>query len=401
MKAKQLQKKTTQTIYSKDSRKKGSDDLKEIIRACREASLPLVAGVALALVMANAAPHTYHSIIETPLLVEGMSLHWIVNDVFMAFFFAIAAVEIVHSLRPGGPLNPPKKAVTPLMATAGGVIGPIIVFFILNALIGSPEYSSGWGVTTATDIALSWLVAKIIFGNDHPAIKFLLLLAVVDDAIGLVIIAVFYPSPDTPFVPGWMLLIPLAMLIAYIFRDHKVESLFPYIFICGTISWLGMHNAGLHAALAMVFIVPFMPVESALHDFERKVAPIVDFGMFFFGFTAAGVVVSNISSLSLIIMLSLIIGKSIGIFSMSVLAVKLKFPLPEGMDLKDAAIIGIIGGIGLTVALFVCESAYVDPGLIAAAKMGALGSLLASTLALAADCIRKLKKTKELKGNKL
>ena len=365
--------------------------MKELVRACRDASLPLIAGVALSLVMANAAPGAYHKIIDTPIIGDHISLHWLVNDVFMAFFFAIAAVEIVHSLRKNGPLNPPKKAVTPLMATVGGVAGPIIVFFILNALLGSPEYSSGWGVTTATDIALSWLVAKMIFGHDHPAIKFLLLLAVVDDAIGLVIIAVFYPSPDAPFAPVWLLLIPVAMLIAYGFKRLKVKSFLPYILVCGTISWFGMHTAGLHAALAMVFIIPFMPVKSALHNFERKVAPVVDFGLFFFGFTAAGVEVSNISTLSLIIMLSLIIGKALGIFSMTALAVKLKYPLPEGMNLRDAAIIGIIGGIGLTVALFVCESAFVDPGLIAAAKMGALGSLLAALIALAVARIRKLK----------
>ena len=365
--------------------------MRNIIQACRDASIPLVAGVALSLVMANVAPHAYHDIVHTPLIGEEINLHFIINDVFMAFFFAIAAVELVHSLRPGGPLNPPKKAVTPMMATAGGVLGPIVIFFILNTLIGSPEFSSGWGVTTATDIALSWLVAKIIFGHDHPAIKFLLLLAVVDDAIGLVIIAVFYPSPDAPFTPAWMLLIPLAMLIAYMFRDRKVNTFLPYILVCGTISWFGMHLAGLHAALAMVFIVPFMPVESALHNFEKRVAPVVDFGMFFFGFVAAGVEVSNISVLSLIVMLSLIIGKSVGIFSLTVLATKLKFPLPEGMDFKDVAVIGVLGGIGLTVALFVCESAYVDPGLIAAAKMGALGSLLSSLIALAVARIRKTK----------
>ncbi len=365
--------------------------MKEIIRACREASLPLIAGVSLALVMANAAPEAYHKIIDTSVIGDHISLHWMVNDVFMAFFFAIAAVEIVHSLRKNGPLNPPKKAVTPLMATVGGVAGPIVVFFILNALLGSPEYSSGWGITTATDIALSWLVAKMIFGHDHPAIKFLLLLAVVDDAIGLVIIAVFYPSPDAPFAPVWLLLIPVAMLIAYGFKKMNVKSFIPYILVCGTISWFGMHTAGLHAALAMVFIIPFMPVKSALHNFERKVAPVVDFGLFFFGFTAAGVEVSNISTLSLIIMLSLIIGKSAGIFSMTALAVKLKCPLPEGMNLKDAGIIGIIGGVGLTVALFVCESAYIDAGLISAAKMGALGSLLAALIALAVARVRKVR----------
>lgn len=365
--------------------------MREIIKACRDASIPLVAGVALSLIMANFAPYAYHKIIDTPIIGEEITIHFIINDVFMAFFFAIAAVEIVHSLRPGGPLNPPKKAVSPLMATLGGVVGPIIVFFILNMLIGCTDYSCGWGATTATDIALSWLVAKIIFGPNHPAINFLLLLAVVDDAIGLVIIAVFYPSPDKPFVPAWMLLITLAMLIAYILRDKKVQSFLPYILICGTISWFGMHMAGLHAALAMVFIIPFMPVKTALHSFEKKVAPVVDFGMFFFGFVAAGVEVSNISVLSLIVMLSLIIGKAAGIFSMTALAVKLKYPLPEGMTLKDASIIGILGGIGLTVALFVCESAFTDPGLVAAAKMGALGSLFASLLAITAARLRKLR----------
>ncbi|MBR6799764.1 MAG: Na+/H+ antiporter NhaA, partial [Firmicutes bacterium] len=134
--------------------------MKELVRACRDASLPLIAGVALSLVMANAAPGAYHKIIDTPIIGDHISLHWLVNDVFMAFFFAIAAVEIVHSLRKNGPLNPPKKAVTPLMATVGGVAGPIRVFFILNALIGNADYSSGWGITTATDIALSLLVSK-------------------------------------------------------------------------------------------------------------------------------------------------------------------------------------------------------------------------------------------------
>ncbi len=357
--------------------------MKAIVQKCRTYSVPLILGVVAALIMANAAPDTYHHIVHTPIFGEEISLHWLVNDIFMVFFFAIAGVEIVHSMRKNGPLNPPKKAVTPLMATVGGVAGPIIIFFILNAVFGSPDFSSGWGICTATDIALSWLVAKLIFGPEHPAIKFLLLLAVVDDAIGLVIIAVFYPSPEKPFVPVWLLLIPAAMLMAFILRKCKVKSFLPYILLCGTISWFGMYSAGLHAALALVFIIPFLPVETALHNFEKRVSPIVDFGIFFFGFTAAGVVFTNVSELSLIIMLSLIIGKAIGIFSMTFLATKLKFSLPDGMQLSDAGLVAIIGGIGLTVALFVSESAYVDPSTISAAKMGALGSAFAGFIAAA------------------
>lgn len=371
--------------------------MKSFVQACRTYSIPLIAGVLASLAAANLFPHAYHHIVHTPIIGE-INLHFLVNDIFMVFFFATAGVEIVNSMSKGGALNPVKKAVTPLMATAGGVLGPVILFFILNAVLGDPMYSNGWGICTATDIALSWLIAKLIFGADHPAIKFLLLLAVVDDAIGLFIIAIFYPSPDKPFQPLWLVLIPVAMLIAFLMKKKNVKPFMAYVLICGTISWIGMHTAGLHAALSMVFIVPFFPKgnvvahpdghgthdaahHSTLHNFEEKVTPIVDFGLFFFGFTAAGVEFSSVSALSFIIMISLIIGKAIGIFTMTLVSTRLGFGLPEGMRMNEVALVGIIGGIGLTVALFVCESAFTDPILIASAKMGALGSIFAAILA--------------------
>ena len=371
----------------------------KFVQTCRTYSIPLIAGVVVALIAANLFPEAYHHIVHAPIIGE-INLHFLVNDIFMVFFFGTAGVEIVNSMSPGGALNPPKKAITPLMATAGGVLGPIVVFFILNMIMGSPEYTNGWGICTATDIALSWLVAKLIFGNNHPAIKFLLLLAVVDDAIGLVIIAVFYPSPDKPFLPIWLALIPVAIVVAMIMKKMNVKPFMAYVLIPGTIAWFGLHTAGLHAALALVFIVPFMPKgahaeehvdqhglddaenHSTLHNFEEKIGPIVDFGLFFFGFTAAGVGFSTISTLSIIIMISLIIGKTLGIFLMTLISSKgLRVPLPEGMDMKDTIVVGAIGGIGLTVALFVCESAFVDATMIASAKMGALFSIGAAILA--------------------
>ncbi len=371
----------------------------KFVQTCRTYSLPLIAGVVVALIAANLFPEAYHHIVHAPIIGE-INLHFLVNDIFMVFFFGTAGVEIVNSMSPGGALNPPKKAITPLMATAGGVLGPIVVFFILNIIMGSPEYTNGWGICTATDIALSWLVAKLIFGNNHPAIKFLLLLAVVDNAIGLVIIAVFYPSPDKPFLPIWLALIPVAIVVAMIMKKMNVKPFMAYVLIPGTIAWFGLHTAGLHAALALVFIVPFMPKgshaeehvdqhglddaenHSTLHNFEEKIGPIVDFGLFFFGFTAAGVGFSTISTLSIIIMIALIIGKTLGIFLMTLISAKgMRVPLPEGMDMKDTLVVGAIGGIGLTVALFVCESAFVDPVMVGAAKMGALFSIGAAILA--------------------
>ena len=379
----------------------------KFLQVCRTYSIPLIAGVIAALAAANLFPETYHQIVHTPIIGEEISLHWLVNDIFMVFFFGIAGVEIVTSLSPGGALNPPQKAVTPLMATAGGILGPVLTFLFLNTLAGSPDYTYGWGICTATDIALSWLVAKLIFGRDHPAVKFLLLLAVADDAIGLAIIAVFYPSPGKQYMPVWLLLIPAAMLLAFILKKFKAKHFMTYVLLPGTMAWLGLHLAGLHAALALVFIVPFMPHgiseehpdqhgindadhTSTLHSFEKHISPIVDFGLFFFGFTAAGVGFSTISALSVIIMVSLILGKALGIFLMTFIATRFRIPLPEGMRLRDVLLVGIIGGIGLTVALFVCESAFTDAALVASAKMGALGSVFAAAPAfLLAPIIRK------------
>lgn len=362
----------------------------KVVKYCKEYSIPLILGVVVSVIWANTAPESYETFVYTPIAGETISLHMIINDVFMVFFFAIAGVEIINSMGKGGALNPVKKAVTPLLATVGGVVTPIAVFFILNAVMGSPEYANGWGICTATDIAMAWLFAKLIFGKNHPAISFLLLLAVVDDAIGLVIIAVFYPAPGEQVQPQWLLLVAAAMLLAWGFRKIKIRYFEPYVLICGTISWIGMHQAHLHPALALVFIIPFLPRtgrtsysedehgvdhaagKSALHTFETRVGTMVDFGMFFFGLTNAGVGFSSVSGLTLIIFLAFLIGKSLGVCLFTFLAVKLKAQLPQGMKWKDVLVTGVVAGMGLTVALFITENAFTSAVLQGAAKMGAL-----------------------------
>src|SRR5690606_15591442 len=96
----------------------------------------------------------------------------------------VAAKEITEAVLPGGALNPPRKAINPLLGTLGGVAGPILVYFAFVHFMGRSDLAGGWGIPTATDIALAWLVARLAFGPQHPAVSFLLLLAVADDAIG-------------------------------------------------------------------------------------------------------------------------------------------------------------------------------------------------------------------------
>ena len=110
--------------------------LQKRINLLREFSIPLIAGVGAALLWANLDPVGYNVFVTKP-LVGGVSFHFLSNEIFMVLFFGIAAVEITRSVLPGGDLNPVRKAINPLFATAGGVLGPVAAYLLLNALLGS------------------------------------------------------------------------------------------------------------------------------------------------------------------------------------------------------------------------------------------------------------------------
>ncbi|HBG08137.1 MAG: sodium:proton antiporter [Geobacteraceae bacterium GWC2_58_44] len=357
----------------------------------REFSVPLVAGVFIALGWANLDPEHYHALLHDPIF-AGISLHFVTNDLFMALFFGMAAVEITQSCLPGGDLHPLKRAVNPLLATAGGVLGPVAVYLLLNACFGTPALTRGWGIPTATDIALAWLAARFIFGKGHPAISFLLLLAIADDALGLAIIAIFYGDPNNPAQPLWLLLVAAAMALSYHFRARRVMSYWPYLVAGGGLSWLGLFQGHLHPALALVFVIPFLPHPpterehlfevdpkdlSPLSRFEHDWKLFVDLGLFMFGLVNGGVEFGNIGVATWLVLASLIAGKTIGITLFGALGVRLGFPLPAGMGMRELLTAGLIAGIGFTVALFVAGEAFTDPVISGAAKMGAMLSIFA------------------------
>lgn len=366
------------------------------INLLREFSIPLISGVVVALVWSNLIPESYRHFDHDP-LIGGLSFHFLTNDIFMVLFFGIAAAEITQSCLPGGDLHPINKAINPLLATLGGVIGPVLVYLGLNALIGDPSLNRGWGIPTATDIALAWLVARIVFGDSHPAISFLLLLAIADDAIGLAIIAIFYPDPAHPAQPFWLLSTAAGMGIAYALRCFDVRGYWPYLLAGGSLSWIGLFKAHLHPALSLVFIVPFLPHPrretlhifeenpadySAMSRFEHEWKVVVDFGLFMFGLANAGVRFSSIGNITWLVLASLVVGKSGGIYLMGWLGERLGYPLPTRVRLKELLLVGLIAGIGMTVALFVAGEAFSDPTIQGAAKMGALLSAVCAPLAI-------------------
>lgn len=390
-------------------------------KAISDWSAPLIIGVLAALVFANIAPHAYHELIETPFL-AGLNLHFLSNDVVMTLFFGLAAKEITEATLPGGDLNPPKKALNPIMGTIGGVVGPIGVYLLMATFLGAQQITKGWGIPTATDIALAWLVARIVFGAKHPAVKYLLLLAVADDAIGLGIIAIAYPDPVHPVKPIWLLLVVLAMGIAFLMRRRDIGArkegknedergaYWKYLVIPGLLSWGALHQAHLHPALALVPIVPFMPAskkdegmfdteehhkKDCLNRFEHFFKPPVDVGLLIFGFANAGVAFSTIGPATWAVLVALVVGKTIGITLFGGIAHRFGATLPEGMTVGTLVMAGFIASLGLTVALFVSGAAFTDPILQGAAKMGALASGLVAFAAIGLGRALRIKRIEE------
>lgn len=329
---------------------------------------------------------------------HGLSIHFLINDIFMALFFAIAAKEVWESMLPGGALSNPRKAATPLLATFGGIAGPALVYLGGCVLTGQSDvFGDGWAVPCATDIAFSYLVAKVIFGAGHPAIAFLLLLAIADDAAGLIILAVAYPQ--APIEPIWFGLTLFAMVFAKILSKARVHSHWIYLLGPGVLSWFSFYEANIHAALGLVPIIPFLPHahtdlgifakqelhrDDTLNEFEHFWKLPVEIFLGFFGLANAGVVFSSLGTGTWLVLAGLLLGKPIGITLMTLLAEKgLKLEKPAGMDYRHVVTLGMVAGIGFTVALFVSVAAFKVAGPVQdSVKMGALLSFAAAPLAI-------------------
>ncbi len=351
-------------------------------------SLLLAIGTVSGLIWANIAHPSYQRFADT--------LHFAVNDVGMVFFFALAVKEIVESMLPGGPLESPREAAVPIIAAAGGMIGPAGLYVLQATILGRPELMPGWAIPCATDIAFSYLAARFVFPKNHPAIPFLLLLAIADDALGLIVLAVFYPAGPVSLARFIMLMTPAVAATVWL-RRRGTTNFWPYLVIGGGLSWAAMFLGGLHPALAMVPILPFMPHEKrdlglfdprehelpdTMNRFERAWRLPVQFILFFFGLVNAGVTLSSVGAGSWIVFLSLLFGKPIGIVGTTFLSVKLGLRTPGGLSYRHAIVMGVAAGIGFTVALFFATSAFRPGPILDQAKMGALLSFFAAPIAI-------------------
>jgi NhaA family Na+:H+ antiporter len=350
-----------------------------------ENSAFLIGGALCGLVWANTDAASYHEVAH--------HLHFAVNDVAMAFFFLLAGKEIREAMLPGGPLSSVRTASLPLMATLGGMLGPATIYYVGTRVLGTPELSRGWAIPMATDIAFSYLVARMIFprvdGKTHPAIVFLLLLAIADDAGGLIVLASFYPTKE---VSPLLLLAGTAAAIALslvFWKLFKWASFWPYLLGPGALSWWAFHEGGIHPALALVPLCWAMPHEKAdlgiwepgesegrdtLNRMEHWWKNPVEIILGFFGFVNAGVEFSAMGVGTWLVMVGLLFGKPIGIFLLTKAGQLGGLKLPRGMGNRELITVGTAAGIGFTVALFVSVVAFPGGELQDSVKMGALFS---------------------------
>jgi len=357
-----------------------------------EHSLVLPLGALIALVWANLSHAGYAQVAH--------ALEFPINDVGMVFFFALAAKEVVEATAPGGALHTWRRAALPGVAAIGGMAAPAIIFVVFVRAAGAPELSRGWAIPCATDIAFSFLVAKAIFRR-HVAIPFLLLLAIADDALGLVILALFYPIGDLHLLAGAFLMAS-ALIVAYGLRRASMRPYWPYVIAGGALSWVALYRGGLHPALALVPIIPFMPhaardpglfveapadARDALSEFEHHWKYPVQAILFLFGLANAGVPIAHFGTGTWAVLTAILAGKPIGIGIAVALAVAAGLKLPRDVDWRDVAVVGCAAGMGFTVALFFATAAFPPGAALDQSKLGALFSVASAGVAFAAAAL--------------
>ena len=366
------------------------DHAQSFIHTEEVGALILLAAAAAAVIWANSPwsnsyDSFWHSYVtfETPLISIHENLQHLVNDGLMAIFFFVVGLEIKHELL-HGELSGVRRASLPVLAAIGGMLGPALTYLMFNP---SGQASFGWGIPMATDIAFALGVLALLGRRIPVELRvFLLALAVVDDLGAITVIAVFY----TEAIQWSSLGISVALLIvAALSVRIGIRSMVFYI-IMGFLVWYFMLESGVHATLAGVLLAVIVPPASGqLEKIEEMIHPWVSLLILpLFALANAGVVLTTDtlsaalgSSVTLGIVAGLLAGKSIGIFGLTWLAVRLGIgKLPSGVSWTHVLGVAFLAGIGFTVAIFISGIAFYGTDLVEQAKMGIFGASIVAAI---------------------
>jgi Na+:H+ antiporter, NhaA family len=311
-------------------------------------------------------------------------LLWI-NDGLMAVFFLLVGLEIKREIVEGE-LSSVRHAALPVLAAIGGVMVPALIYSVFNS--GDAATSKGWGIPMATDIAFALGILSLLGSRVPTGLKiFLAALAIVDDLMAILVIAIFYSS-DLHFI--YLAYAGGIFLLLIVFNKLGFKNLLFYL-LPGAVMWYFIHHSGIHATIAGVLTALTLPTneedtDSPLEKLEHALTRPVNFiimPIFAIANTnitfEAGMVEGLASNLGFGIVVGLFLGKPIGIFVMSWLSVKLKIAeLPEGTNWIHVLGLGLLGGIGFTMSIFIALLSFQKPEYQNEAKFAIL---IASVLA--------------------
>jgi len=367
--------------------------LQRFLRSDSAAALVLLVGTLLALVVANSPLRSpYDHLLHTTVL--GLSVqHWI-NDGLMALFFLLVGMEIKQELRSGA-LATWRTRALPGLAALGGMAVPALIFVAFNR--GDATLIRGWAIPTATDIAFAIGALAVLGSRVPPMIRVALVgIAILDDLLAIVVIALFYSDG---LRIGWLLAAAAITAMLVGLNARHVYRVWPYL-VMGAVLWICVFNSGLHATLAGVILALTIPAESTssqhrspLKTTEHAIDRWVNFGILpLFGFANAGIAFSGIvrqdlvGTLPLGIAIGLLLGKPIGVFGMTWLAVKGGLaPKPVGVTWSQLGAMAMLCGIGFTMSLFIGGLAFAGaPHHMNAVRIGVIaGSVLSATIGIA------------------
>ncbi len=351
----------------------------------------LLVAAGLGLLLANLPTHdALAAVLDFHIAIPGTVLdlsieHW-VSDGLLAIFFLVVAIELRHELT-HGELDSPGKAVQPAIAAAGGVLVPIAVYLLIA---GDSATATGWPIPTATDIAFA-LGVLAMFGRGLPSNVrvFLLALAILDDIIGIIFIAVLFAHDvEWLFLVLAVVAVVVFWLLSRLLHAKGHPGIAVAMIVVGVVAWGLVASSGIHATIAGVMLGLVMspvPAARTRHALEPTVNGAI---LPIFAFVAAFVVIpalapSELSPAFWGIVVALPVGKIVGISLFGWLAMRIR---PRGsapaLPFADIVAAGALGGIGFTVSLLLANLAFAaDPGTRDQAILGVLvGSLAALVL---------------------
>lgn len=377
--------------------------LQEFFRLEAASGLILIGASVLALLLANSAwGETYRHLLhlQLPVIPLGqwtinLSAQHFINDGLMALFFLLVAAEIKREML-GGQLSDRRALMLPLICAASGVIVPALIFTAFNH--ADAVAMRGWAVPTATDIAFALAMLAVLGSRVPLGLKLLLsTIAVVDDLIAIVIIAMFY----TGDLHGNSLIAAIGITVAMALLNRRgVRTLWPYLLLGGAL-WIVVLRSGVHATLAGVvtgFLIPHVTGDddtpdpdhspSPLLRLEDDLHPFVAYGVLpLFALANAGLDLSTtpvaalVTALPMGVLLALLIGKPLGIFTAAWLGRRIGLvDYPAGVSHSVLLGMAILCGIGFTMSLFIASLAYREPLLQAEATLGVFAASVLSAL---------------------